>query len=148
VVDERKGTVASRNLETYQRLKDQAEFEADLTSEKSQQAMFEAFTPDFEIIEPPSLPQGGVHKGRDAWLKMHGIMRSLWQQKVLVEHTWDLPEDDIIVLYSTMEWTANATGRTARFPAVELLRFRDGRIAKVEMFLQDTKVILDTLAQN
>ena len=140
--------MASRNLETYQRLKDQAEFEADLTSEKSQQAMLEAFTPDFEIIEPPSLPQGGVHKGRDAWLKMHGIMRSLWQQKVWVEHTWDVPEDDIIVLYSTMEWTANATGRTARFPAVELLRFRDGRIAKVEMFLQDTKVILDTLAQN
>jgi hypothetical protein len=46
-----------------------------------------------------------------------------------------------------MEWTANATGRTARFPAVELLRFRDGRIAKVEMFLQDTKVILDTLEE-
>jgi hypothetical protein len=137
--------VASRNLETYNRLKEQAEFEADLTSEKSQQAMLEAFTPDFEIVEPPSLPQGGVHKGRDAWLKMHGIMRSLWQQKVWVEHIWDVPEDDVIILYSTMEWTANATGRTARFPAVEVLRFRDARVARVEMFLQDTKVILDTL---
>ncbi len=137
--------MASKNLETYNRLRAQAEFEHDLTSEKSQQAMLDAFTPDFEIVEPPSLPHGGVYKGREAWLQMHATMRSLWQQKVWVEHVWDLPEDDIIVLYSTMEWTANATGRTARFPAVELLRFRDGRIAKVEMFLQDTKVILDTL---
>ena len=132
-------------METYLKLKERAEFASDLTSEKSQQAMLEAFTPDFEIIEPPSLPQGGVHKGREAWLKMHGIMRSLWHQKVNVEHIWDVPEQDVIVLYSTMEWTANETGRTAEFPAVELLWFRDGLIAKVEMFLQDTKVILDTL---
>jgi hypothetical protein len=32
-----------------------------------------------------------------------------------------------------------------RFPAVELQRFRDGKIASVEMFLQDTQAILDTL---
>ena len=137
--------MVSRNMETYNRLKEQAEFEHDLTSEKSQEAMLEAFTPDFEIVEPPSLPQGGVHKGRENWLKMHSIMRSHWQQKVWVERIWEVPEDDVIVLYSTMEWTANATGHTVRFPAVELLRFRDGRIARVEMFLQDTKVILDTL---
>lgn len=135
----------SRNMETYLKLKESAEFAEDLTSEKSQQAMLEAFTPDFEIVEPPSLPQGGVHKGRDAWLEMHGIMRSLWQQKVQVEHIWDVPEHDLIILYSNMEWTANATGRTVSFPAVELLHFRDGLIAKVEMFLQDSKVILDTL---
>jgi uncharacterized protein len=137
--------MASRNMETYNRLKNSAEFESDLTSEKSQKAMLDAFTPDFEIVEPPSLPHGGVWKGIDNWLKMHEDMRARWQQKVFVEHVWEVPEDDAIILYSTMEWTANATGRTARFPAVEVLRFRDGRVAKVEMFLQDTKVVLDTL---
>jgi hypothetical protein len=58
---------------------------------------------------------------------------------------WDLPESDLIILYSEMEWTARATSKTVRFPAIELLRFRDGKVANVEMFLQDTKVILDTL---
>lgn len=139
--------MTSRNMETYNRLKEQAHFDQDLTAERSQQAMLEAFTEDFEIIEPPSLPYGGVHKGRDAWLKMQGTMRSLFQQKVWIDHIWDLPEEDLIVLYSTMEWTANSTGRTVKFPAVELLRFRDGRIAQVELFLQDTKVILDTLKE-
>lgn len=140
--------MASRNLQAYHRLMERAEFSEDLTSEKSQQALFEAFTPDFEVVEPPSLPQGGVHKGRDAWLKLHELMRSLWVQKVMPQHIWDLPEQDLIVLYSTMEWTANATGRTVTFPAIELLHFRDGLICKVEMFLQDTKVILDTLEKD
>ncbi len=139
--------MTSRNMETYNRLKEQAHFDQDLTAERSQQAMLEAFTEDFEIIEPPSLPYGGVHKGRDAWLKMQGTMRSLFQQKVWIDHIWDLPEEDLIVLYSTMEWTANSTGRTVKFPAVELLRFHDGRIFQVELFLQDTKVILDTLEE-
>ena len=137
--------MVSRNMETYNKLKEQAEFQTDLTSEKSQEAMLEAFTPDFEIVEPPSLPHGGVWKGRENWLKMHHTMRSLWQQKVMVDHIWEIPEDDIIILYTTMEWTANATGRTVRFPAVEVLHFRDAHIARVEMFLQDSKAILDTL---
>jgi len=132
-------------MQTYLKLKEQAEFEHDLTSEKSQQAMLAAYTPDFEVVEPPSLPYGGVHKGADAWLKMHATMRSLWQQKVWIDHIWEVPEEDIIILSTTMEWTANSTGRSARFPAIELLRFRDARICRVELFLQDTKVILDTL---
>lgn len=134
----------SRNLETFLRLREQADFE-DLTSDRSHKATLEAYAPDFEVVEPPSLPQGGVHKGRDAWLDMHGIMRSLWLQKAEVEHIWDIPEHDVIVLYTSMEWTAKETGRTARWPTVQVLTFRDGRVAKVEVFHQDTKVVLDTL---
>lgn len=137
--------MASRNLEAYQRLMKQAEFEHDITSERSREAMYENFTEDYEIVEPPSLPHGGVYKGRDEWLKMNEKMRSLWAQKVVPQHTWDLPEDDLIVLYSHMEWTAHSTGKTVSFPAIELLHFRDAKICKVEMFLQDTKIILDTL---
>jgi hypothetical protein len=132
-------------METYKLLNEQAEFDEDLTSEKSRQAMLEAFTEDFEIAEPASLPYGGVHKGIQAWLKMNETMGSLWKQKVWPQHAWDLPEEDLIILYSDMEWTARATGRTVRFPAIELLRFRDGKVAHVEMFLQDTKAILETL---
>jgi ketosteroid isomerase-like protein len=137
--------VASRNLEAYHRLMEQAEFEEDITSERSRQAMFAAFTEDYEIVEPPSLPHGGVYKGREEWAGMNAKMRSLWSQKVKPTRIWDLPEDDIIILYSEMEWTAKATGRVASFPAVEILHFRDAKICKVEMFLQDTKVILDTI---
>ena len=135
----------SRNMETYKLLNEQGEFDEDLTSERSRKAMLEAFTEDFEITEPASLPYGGVHKGIQAWLKMNETMGSLWAQKVWPQQVWDLPESDLIILYSDMEWTARATDKTVRFPAIELLRFRDGKVANVEMFLQDTKAILDTL---
>lgn len=137
--------MTSRNMETYRRLTGQAEFATDLTSDQSSSAILTAATPDVEIHEPASLPHGGVHKGHEAWMKMHHTMRSLWDQKVETVHVWDIPEDDVIVLYSMMDWTAKATGRRIRFPAVEVLSFRDGLISKVEIFHQDAKAVLDTL---
>jgi hypothetical protein len=137
--------MTSLNMQTYLRLAGQAGFTEDLTSDTASNAMLAAATPDVEIHEPASLPQGGVHKGHDAWLELHHTMRSLWEQKVETLHVWDLPEDDVIVLYSMMDWTAKATGRQIRFPAVEVLSFRDGLICKVEIFHQDVKAVLDTL---
>ncbi|SEP26733.1 nuclear transport factor 2 family protein [Trujillonella endophytica] len=137
--------MASANLQAYEQLMKAAEFEHDITSDRSRNAMWDAFTEDYEIVEPPSLPHGGVYKGREEWARMNAKMRSLWAQKVTPLHIWDLPEQDLIILYTDMEWTAHETGRTVRFPAVELLHFRDAKICRVEMFLQDTKVILDTL---
>jgi ketosteroid isomerase-like protein len=137
--------MTSRNMQTYLKLTGQAEFSDDLTSDKASNAVLAAATPDVEIHEPASLPQGGVHKGHQAWLELHHTMRSLWEQKVETLRVWDMAEDDVIVLYSMMDWTAKATGRQIRFPAVEVLTFRDGLICKVEIFHQDAKAVLDTL---
>lgn len=137
--------MASRNLEAYWRLVERAKFDQDLTSGDAFDAMIEASTPDVEIHEPMSLPQGGVHVGHDAWRTMHHTMRELWDQKVEIRHVWDVPEDDVLVLYTDMEWTAKATGRTIRFPVVETLWYRDGLICKIEIFHQDQQAILETL---
>ena len=141
----------SRNLETYLRLIGRANFgqrEAKdyLRGDQADAAVMEAYTPDVEIHEPPSLPQGGVHVGREAWREMHEGIRARWDQRVEIQHLWDLPDDDVIVLYSTMDWKAKATGRHVQGPFVTVLRFRDGLIAKVEIFHHDSKAILDTLA--
>jgi ketosteroid isomerase-like protein len=143
--------VPSRNLETYLRLIGQANFGQDgardyLRDDRTDSAVMEAYAPDVEIHEPPSLPQGGVHVGREAWRKMHEGIRGQWDQGLEIHHIWDLPDEDVIVLYSTMDWTAKATGRHVQCPFVSVLRFRDGLIAKVEIFHHDSKAILDTLA--
>jgi hypothetical protein len=135
----------SRNLLAYRCMQHSAEFEHDITSDRSRQAMWDNFTEDYEIVEPGSLPHGGTYRGREEWAKMNATMRSLWAQKVRPLHVWDVPSDDLIILYSEMEWTARATGKTVSFPAVELLYYTDEKISKVEMFLQDSRVILDTL---
>jgi ketosteroid isomerase-like protein len=132
-------------METYLKLTGQAGFDQDLTSDQASEAIFASAHPDVEIHEPASLPQGGVHKGIDAWKQLHHTMRALWEQKVETLKVWDIPEDDVIVLYSMMDWTAKATGRHIRFPCMELLTFKDGLIVKVEIYHQDAKAVLDTL---
>lgn len=137
--------MASENLKAYQRMCNNAEFGRDITSERSRQAMIETFTPDLVMVVPPSLPHGGVWQGRDEWLRMNTMMRSLWDAKNIPHEIWDVPEANLLVLYSQKEWTAKATGTKVEFPAVELLHFRDAKICRVEMFPQDTKIILDAL---
>ena len=137
--------MASPNIEAYERMCANADFSADITSERSRRAMLQAFTSDFVIVVPPSLPHGGVWNGRDEWLKMNQMMASLWDAKNLPQRLWDVPDEDIVVLYSYKEWTARATGTRLRFPAVEVLHFREAKICRVEMFVQDTKAILDAL---
>jgi hypothetical protein len=140
--------LASRNMEAYLRMSRRAEFADDLTSDKSFSAITDFASPTVEIHEPPSLPQGGLHKGLEAWENMHHVMRDLWDQKVEPVHVWDVPEDDVIVLYTMMEWTAKPTGKSIRFPAVEILRFEDAKLVKVEIFHQDSKAVLDTLERS
>jgi hypothetical protein len=65
--------VASRNLIAYQRMLESGDFTNDITSDRSRQAMLDAFTQDFVIVVPPSLPHGGVWEGRDQWLKMNRV---------------------------------------------------------------------------
>jgi len=137
--------MVSRNMAAYRRLHDQADFENDLNGDRSHQAMLAAFTDDFEIVEPASLPHGGSYKGLEEWARMSAKMKSIWDQSVKPTRVLDVPEHDLIVLCTDMEWTAKATGKTVRFPAVELLHFRDGQICRVEIFPSDTKAILDTL---
>jgi hypothetical protein len=126
-------------------LKEKARWEEDNTSNKAREAIYQILTPDFECHEPPTLPHGGVHKGRDNWRKMSEHMDSLWHQEIEPVHVWDFPDEDLIVLHSVMTWTAHSTRKSATFPAIELLYFRDGKMSKCEVILQDTKLILDTL---
>ena len=106
--------MASKNMETYLELQRQAEMAEDLTSDRSRGAMLDAFTDDYELLEPAALPHGGFWKGKEEWTRMQGIMREHWQQQVVVDKMWDLPEDDLIILYTTMTWTANDDGQDHR----------------------------------
>src|SRR5262245_30401769 len=128
-------------MQTVQKIMQEAEVDKDLTGEKSRNAILAAYSDDFEIDEPPSLPHGGTHKGKPAWVAMQETMREHWQQKVWVDQVWEIEDEDLMINYTTMEWTANATGKTVRFPAIELIWFRDAKIARIEMFLDRKSVV-------
>jgi uncharacterized protein len=50
-----------------------------------------------------------------------------------------------VVQVTTQTWTALATGRSATVDVVELFSFRDGLVAEIRVFQQDTHLLLATL---
>ena len=104
----------------------------------------QVFDDDIVLIEPESLPHGGRHQGLPAFEEVQAGMRALWDQRIEGADYW-LCAQDRVALRIEIRWTARATGRTVVLPMIDLMRFRDGRIVEIEVFLHDTKVLLDTL---
>lgn len=104
----------------------------------------DVFDPQMTVIEPVSLPHGGHHHGRQEYRRLQARMRELWEQQIESAEYWQCA-DDRVALRIVIRWTARETGRSVVLPMIDLMRFRDGKIIEVEVFLQDTKALLDTL---
>jgi ketosteroid isomerase-like protein len=102
------------------------------------------FDPRLTVIEPVSLPHGGRHHGVEQYRALQAKMRELWAQQIESAEYWQCA-DDRVVLRIVIKWTARETGRFVVLPMIDLMRFQDGKIIEVEVFLQDTKALLDTL---
>jgi ketosteroid isomerase-like protein len=136
----------SRNLETLLEWQRYQSTGPDTNSSEFRDRLLQTFTPDIEMVEPPSVPFGGVYRGVDAYLTMRNRTAELWEQTLTDDHIWEVTDSDIIVKYSSMQFVARATNRVARFPSVQVIWFRDGRICRVEVFFQDSGVLLETLS--
>jgi ketosteroid isomerase-like protein len=101
-------------------------------------------SPDIVVREPESLPHGGVHRGVEEYRALQASMRELWEQTMQGFDYWPCG-DDKVALRIVFEWKARTTGKSVVLPMIDLIRFEDGRMVEVEVFLQDTKALLDTL---
>ena len=115
-----------------------------MTDPQTTERHIEVFDDDVTVIEPTSLPHGGRHHGLAEFRELQGRMRSLWDQRIESAEYWQCA-DDRVVLRIVIRWTARATGRSVVLPMIDMLRFRDGKVIEVEVFLHDTKALLDTL---
>jgi uncharacterized protein len=52
---------------------------------------------------------------------------------------------NLVLQVTSQTWTAKATGRAATIDVVELITLRDGLIAEIRVFQQDTHALLETL---
>jgi ketosteroid isomerase-like protein len=139
--------VTSPNMQTLETLLGggNAELNKNRTSGAFEQWLREFYDPDIEVHEPPSLPYGGVHRGVDNWLNARKIMMATWEQKLDILNIYEDAEKNVIILNYLMDWTAKSTGRNFRMPAIEVLTFRDAKIAKLEFYPQDAKAMADSL---
>jgi hypothetical protein len=108
------------------------------------ESQLDLFDEQLTILEPILLPHGGRHHGVKEYRALQERMRLLWEQRIESAEYWQC-DDERVALRIVIAWTAHTTGRRVVLPMIDMLRFRDGKIIEVEVFLQDTKALLDTL---
>jgi ketosteroid isomerase-like protein len=104
----------------------------------------EVLTDDFVIVEPASLPYGGEHHGADGYVALMQHINGLFELEFEPEGIHAL-DASTVLLRMHVTFTGRATGHARRLPVVELLRTRDGRVARSEVFLFDTAALLSLL---
>ena len=104
---------------------------------------FGLFHPEIRIEQPASLPHGGWHQGHAGVAAMGAVFGRVWSRSI--SGTRILGFGESVVQVTTQTWTALATGRSATVDVVELFSFRDGLVAEIRVFQQDTHLLLATL---
>jgi ketosteroid isomerase-like protein len=106
------------------------------------------FHPEIVIQQPESLPHGGWHQGMSGMAEMGAAFAKHWARTIGPARIYGGNSNDgtgTVVQVTAQTWTAHATGRSATVDVVELFRCRDGLIAEIRVFQQDTALLLATL---
>ena len=78
---------------------------------------------------------------------MSDIYRGIWDVEIGEQSLWAARDADLVFSRYVMTWTSKATGRTLTQPVVELNRFRDGKLAGMEVFMSDPIGLMATLEE-
>jgi uncharacterized protein len=102
-------------------------------------------TDDFVLHECDSVPYGGDHVGKDAFLAMRKTFREVWEAHSDTDddHVYIDGGNGIVACVATTPLTARASGQRFHMRAAEIFTIRDEKIADLEVFYWDTKQIFD-----
>ena len=103
-------------------------------------------TDDSVSHEPPSLPYGGEHHGRDAIVALCRTITSLWGVVDVKGMPWIVCEGEQVVTGAHFVAKAHATGKEFEIRVAEHYTVVDGRIAEAVIHYWDTKTMSEALA--
>lgn len=104
---------------------------------------FALYHPELHIVQPASLPHGGVHVGRDGVRTMGATFAKYWTRTISAPQR--SKAGDGVVQVTTQTWIAKATGRSETVEVVELFAFADGMVKEIRVFQHDTQRLIGTL---
>lgn len=84
------------------------------------ESLHEVLSDDFEIVEPDSLPYGGIHRGVAGYVALMQEIGALFELEFEPLGLHQLDETTVF-LRTHVAFTARATGRRVRLPVLELL---------------------------
>ena len=114
----------------------------DAVSREDITAFLAGVTDDIEIIEPASLPVGGVHKGHEAVLQK--ILKVMGRKfKVRILRSTILGEGPTFAACADVQFTSRSTGNVLEMPYVELHTVRGNKVCRMDIYPQDTQRLME-----
>ena len=105
-------------------------------------ALLSLLDEQIEVVEPDSLPCGGVHRGREAFRK--NVMMVMGRKfRVRASNCSVIGAGDTVAATADLEFTSRATGRTLLMPYVEIHTVCGGRSCRALVYPQDTHKLVE-----
>ena len=119
----------------------------DAVSAGDVQGMLSRLAPDVEVIEPPSLPYGGVHQGIEAFVS--GVIEVMLAKAEMgaTNHRF-ISAGDTVAVSMLASARSRRTGKVLQMPFVELYTVTDGLISRIDVYPQDTRRLAEFLDAN
>ncbi len=115
-------------------------------TERAPLSWYDGFmSPDVRVLEPRSLPYGGVYQGKDALAERANIFDRTWANHRHVVRRY-VESGDHVVAYLDVQLTSRTTGDTVHTHITQWWRFIGGKIVEIEMFYADTAMVLAAIA--
>jgi ketosteroid isomerase-like protein len=103
--------------------------------------------PGLRAVEPESLPFGGTYEGVDNFL--NGLLPKIFgTYELVVEKPRFFEGEREAAVHMVIAFRSKRTDEEIRMPYVEVYGVVDGEITSVEIYPQDTAVLVDWMAEN
>ena len=109
------------------------------------EGMLALFLDDIEIVEPESLPYGGIYHGKTAVYRLREGLMAAWSGFVceVLEYT---VRDDVVVAIIAVDAVARKSGRPIVLRIAERWEVLNGRVKRITPFYFDTHAVRQALA--
>ena len=130
-------TSADQNMETVRAL--YAAYES-----RDVEGLLAPLADDVEIYQSELLPWGGTYKGREGMMAFIQAITSHIDSIVVVEELIEAGND--VIMVGRSRGTVQANGEAYEVRLVDRIRLREGKITRLEIFL-DTPAVLEAMGR-
>jgi len=100
---------------------------------------------NLRVIEPDSIPYGGVFEGPEDLARLDAIHKQTWSNNGHRRLRY-IEDGDFVIVYLEADYVSRATGRSLSTRITEWWRFEGEQIVEIEIFYRDTAAVLSTIA--
>lgn len=108
--------------------------------------MADTLHPECVMVQPESLPYAGEWRGHEGYHRWMLAFGRAWASLSVEDSSVYVADGETVISRSIVVATARLTGQEIKYPLLQIITIREGRILRIEPFHWDTHQVLAALA--